>query len=61
MSNMAMSLIITAATLYVVATGQAGPAWPVPLAYLGAGWTMALMAETRVVAPCLIWMGMGFT
>jgi len=59
MSNMAMSLGITALTLWVVIMGQAGSAWPVPLVMLGASWTMALCTETRVLAPCLIWIAGG--
>ncbi len=54
-SEIAMSLGLTALTLGAVVSGRAGPAWPVPLAVLAAGWTMARAAEPRVFAPCLLW------
>lgn len=57
--SIVMSGLLSVLTLGVVVTGRGGPAWPVPLLLLGAGWTMALVNETRVLAPLLIWIAGG--
>jgi len=59
LNNMAMTVLVTVLTLWAVAQGL--PAWPVPLALLAAGWSMAVAAETRVFAGCLIWVAMGLS
>ncbi len=55
LSEIAMTLLVTGLTLWAVLSGNAGPAWPVPLALLAAGWLMARAAETRVFTGCLLW------
>lgn len=54
-----MSVVLTVLALALVAMGRGGPAWPVPLMLVGAAWTMALVAETRVLSPLLIWIAGG--
>jgi hypothetical protein len=58
LGELAMSLVITGLVLVAVVSGAAGPTWPVPLALLAAGWTMARAAETRIFASTLLWIAM---
>jgi hypothetical protein len=59
LSNLAVTVAVTAFTLaavvYAIAGGWAGWTWLVPLAFLGAGWLAGVAAETRIFIPCLLW------
>lgn len=54
MGEMSMTLALTILTVASVAL-LATPTWPVPLALLVMGWTMARAPETRVFTGCLLW------
>ncbi len=56
LSPQAMSVIITALTLYAIATGVV--AWPVALVLLAAGWLLGVAKETRVFTACLLWVAL---
>ncbi|MCK9600780.1 MAG: hypothetical protein M0R06_17195 [Sphaerochaeta sp.] len=58
LSEISMSLLASALTLYAIVSGHAGAAWPVPLLLLGLGWTLARASETRVFSGCLLWVAM---
>jgi hypothetical protein len=58
LSEIGMTLAITILTMVTILMGKAGPAWPVPLALLIAGWVLARAAEPRVFAGCLLWIVM---
>ncbi len=55
LSEIFMSLGLSALIVWVIATGRAGAAWPVPLALLVMHWTLVRAAETRPIAVCLLW------
>jgi len=55
LGEISMSILISLLTVLGICTGRAGPTWPIPLALLAAGWTMARAAETRVFVSCLFW------
>lgn len=55
MSEMAMSVAVTALAIGAVAVGPLGWTGLVPLVLLASGWTMARARETRVFTGCLIW------
>jgi len=59
MSSMMLSLVLQAATLVLMLMGRLGATWPVPLLLMGASWTMAMLVETRVIAPLALWIALG--
>jgi hypothetical protein len=60
LSEVGISLVVIALTFVMIMTGQAGNAWPVPLALCVAQITFqARLSETRSLTPCLLWIGMG--
>jgi hypothetical protein len=58
LSEIGMTLGVTALTLAVVLSGRTGWTFPIPLALLASGWLFARAAETRVFASCLLWVVM---
>jgi len=60
LGEISISLLVTVLTLVSVVSGKAGASWPVPVALLVAGWTMARAAETRVFSVCLLWISLLF-
>lgn len=53
LSDMAMSIAIT--VLAIIAMLHFQPGWIIPLAIIGAGWTLAVGAETRIFVVALPW------
>lgn len=59
LSEIFMSLGLTAWMLVTVLMGNAGAAWPVPVALTAAQWIMPRAAETRSMSAVLLWCAMG--
>ena len=55
----AYAVLLSVLTGVVVLRGAAGAAGLIPLLILGLGWTMGVARETRIFAPCLLWVAIG--
>ncbi len=55
LSEIFMTMGLSALVLWAVFTGRAGAAWPVPLALVAVQWVIPRAAETRSLAVTLLW------
>lgn len=60
LSEIFMTMGLTALVLWAVFSGNAGAAWPIPLALVVVQWTLPRAAETRSLAPALLWVVLAF-
>ena len=58
LGEITVAVLLSLLTLAAVGSGYAGRAWPIPLAVLALGWTLARAAEVRVFSSCLIWVAL---